>query len=231
VADGESGGRQTAARPPEDHLPLAPETAAPPVQPVLARPELGPRIEPAPGPAAGQPAGPQVVRPPSEAAPKTGPPEQPHMVPTEIGDLPSDLWRFMGEEPPPRKPAPPAPAPPPLLAQREAAPGRTALAQAPAVASWPGVRQRQAVAEAPAVDGRATEAPPMGRLVTQTFAPPFIVRDDAGVASAETSAASTGEAPQTSAPELDIGALARTLLPEIKRRLAVEWERGRGRLR
>jgi hypothetical protein len=76
-----------------------------------------------------------------------------------------------------------------------------------------------------------TEMPDISRMVTQHFAPPLIQRQD----EVTESPADSGEEGEDEAesPEDDgakVDELARLVLPEIKRLLQLDWERGRGRL-
>jgi hypothetical protein len=153
---------------------------------------------------------------------------EPHMVATEIGELPSDLWGLMGERPPTSQPGQPvAPAAAPAV-QRE-----VALAESPALAEPPAVVESPAEAESPAETGSAGQE--SAGLVTQRFRPPVIQRVDAGRGAVD---ADAGQAPAAAdeaeepagESQIDVDKLARQVLPEIKRRLEIDWERGRGRL-
>jgi hypothetical protein len=66
-------------------------------------------------------------------------------------------------------------------------------------------------------------------VVTQTFAPPVIQRAETEAAAGEAAAGGEGEAAMEEA-DIDIEALARQVLPEIKRRLAIERERRPARM-
>ena len=125
------------------------------------------------------------------------------MVPTPIGDLPSDLWQILGE-------TPPAPVP---TAQRNVETDPSSPAQ----------------------------AGPPAKLVTEEFQSPDIQRvpaessDSAGQsdqiqASGREGSAGGDEGGEGEKGEVDVEKLARQVYPEIRRRLQVDWERGRGRL-
>ncbi len=141
---------------------------------------------------------PSPVRGPEAKARKE--PSEPYLVPTPIGDLPSDLWEMLGERPP-------APRPP---------------------AAQPSVAGPQTVQ-------REVEVQPQ-QLVTEVFRAPDLQRDDvqtgqtesAGAGQAEEAADEGGEEKKS---EVDVDELARKVYPEIRRRLEIEWERGRGRFR
>lgn len=144
-------------------------------------------------------------------------PDQAHMVPTEIGQLPSDLWHLLGEKPP-------SPQARPTAAPEVAAP----IQREVTAATLP------AETEAPP-DSRAGLREP-GRLLTQQFAPPVLQRVEsesrtAGDAAEGVTEEATEQDEAEDGAEIDIEALARKVLPEIKRRLAIDWERGRGRIR
>ena len=72
--------------------------------------------------------------------------------------------------------------------------------------------------------------------VAQYFAPPAVQRVDSGQSTGagefmDDSESVSGEESPESDQGPDIDELARKILPEIKRRLAIDWERGRGRMR
>jgi hypothetical protein len=71
-------------------------------------------------------------------------------------------------------------------------------------------------------------------LITQEFPSADVQREESMESrrgSGSVDVGESGEAEETSADEqeLDISELARQVFPEIKRRLNVDWERGRGR--
>jgi len=210
---------------------------------VAAPSELAAPVQPAPvqtRPADMPPAEAPNVAPPPEGQQGTGP----NMVQTEIGELPSDLWTILGERPPSSGPSSPA-ATQRELSTLDTLPAGPAVAQMPAPAAAPARAFRpdmaptQVVTAAPSVVRRAldtqTGAPAMNRMVTQAFAPPVIQRAQEEVPTrGETGdIAADTEQEEESGTEagIDVDKLAALVFPEIKRRLAIEWERGRGRIR
>jgi hypothetical protein len=156
------------------------------------------------------------------------PSAEPYMVETEIGELPSDLWGLLGERPPTsqtgRSPTSTAAA----AVQRE-----IALAENPVLADSPALAEPPAEAES-AVETHSADQEP-GELITQLFRPPVIQRVDAGRGAIDDemgqAAAAADEVEEPAGEEeIDVDRLARQVLPEIKRRLEIDWERGRGRL-
>jgi hypothetical protein len=232
---------QEPARPPEAKLPPVQKA---PAEPASSGAASGETVQ-------GETAPPVQAKPTDEpspaAAPKAEPPPEgqqgsgPRMVQTEVGELPSDLWKLLGEEPPSPRPSPPAaPAPP------APAPAGPALAEMPAtavtaaaVAAPTHVVAPQAPVVRRALDTMTT-APGMGRLVTQAFAPPVIQRVEEQVRSpglresGETDESDSDAEQEEASDEeakVDVDKLAALVFPEIKRRLAIEWERGRSRIR
>jgi len=123
------------------------------------------------------------------------------MVPTAIGDLPSDLWQILGERPP-------APVP---------------------------ATQRSV----DSISSPPTLPDPPAKLVTEEFQSPDFQRTarDSGSTAGQLDLTrsggeedSAGEGSGDEKDEVDVEKLARQVYPEIRRRLQVDWERGRGRL-
>jgi len=155
-----------------------------------------------------------------EDGPRPLPTVAPPMVETEIGALPADLWELISETPPAPKDEPRSvpvepdrpttkPAPVPVVRTRPSGPGpmlqRSAIAttaQAPASAT--------ATQQSGPVQTRAQQAPP------------------SEAAASETDAAATAETEAPGEPDVDVDKLAHRVYADIKRRLAVEWERIRG---
>ena len=127
------------------------------------------------------------------AAPATKAAE-PYMVPTEIGDLPSDLWTLLGEQPPP-------PVTKETPAQASAADGE--------------------------VQRKANGQP--ARMLTEVFQAPEIQRVEEAPALQATAAEQAEEAVGEESIEIDLDLLARDVYTEIRRRLQIDWERGRFR--
>jgi hypothetical protein len=133
-----------------------------------------------------------------EAAAPTTKAAEPYMVPTEIGDLPSDLWTLLGEKPPP-----------PVA--------------------------RETPAPASATEGavqRKTNGQPV-KMLTEVFRTPEIQRADetprVPATAAEQAAEEADKGDDEQSTEVDLDALARDVYSEIKRRLQIDWERGRFR--
>ncbi|PID86685.1 MAG: hypothetical protein CSB13_03065 [Chloroflexi bacterium] len=134
-------------------------------------------------------------------------------VATEIGDLPSDLWRLIGAEPPPvsQQPAPTTQPQPPTLS--------------------------------PAAKTNDLETPPQQMMTPNTVQSAFISRSEATQTSDEariveditppTEAPPAPNSEQTEAEpdaaEINMDELARQVYGEIKDRMSIEWERSRGR--
>lgn len=134
---------------------------------------------------------------------------EPTMVPTEIGDLPSDLWEILGERPPE-----------PRSHGHVESPGPSDVGPAN------GLIQRTEA-------GVAVEAPSRPPLEMALGLDDFWVQrvettpETTAETTAETSAA--GEPETKKAAEPDIDELARKVYAEIKQRLITEYERSRGR--
>ncbi len=128
--------------------------------------------------------------------------EQPGHRPvnTEIGELPSDLWKLIGQ-------TPPSPA------ERDASVGpagqRLQIQQAPP--SHPQVMR--------SIDDHAVDSPEIPPVQRQTEP------DDS--ASNEKIPSSKGEDQKSGQPEVNIQELAQKVYREIKSKLAIEWERTR----
>ncbi len=126
----------------------------------------------------------------------------PMMYSTEIGELPADLWKLIGEAPPmPSKPSPTGDQP---KAFRQSVTGPAESSQVM----------------------RATEALPnnqefqeISAIQTQAETPPSTQKID------KSSPAETSH--ETANQDIDIPELARKVYSEIKARLAIEWERSR----
>lgn len=123
------------------------------------------------------------------------------VVQTDIGPLPADLWQLLDDG---RSPAPPSDEP----GQQDTTP---LLRQSPD----------------PAPLQRAPEADPP--VPSPSLAQSAITRVTQAVAN-ETEVESDDETDHEEPAAIDIDALARRVLPHLRRRLAVEWERGRGRI-
>lgn len=127
-------------------------------------------------------------------------PVTPHMVPTEIGDLPSDLWQLLGATPPAPAASPPA------------GNGGTAVQRQATTAVRPAQPAPASYMAAPVVQRAEAAAPEP--------APP--------TAEAPAATATAGEEGEKKS-EVDIDELSRQVMQVLRRRLAVEWERSRGR--
>ena len=152
--------------------------------------------------------------------PRPLPTVAPPMVETEIGALPADLWELISETPPapkdeprsvPVEPDRPAtkPAPVPVVRTRPSGPGP--------------MLQRSAISTTAQAPAGATATQPSGPVQTRAQqAPP------SEAAASETDAAATAETEAPGEPDVDVDKLAHRVYANIKRRLAVEWERIRG---
>jgi hypothetical protein len=137
--------------------------------------------------------------------PESSPP--PEMVPTEVGHLPSDFWRYLGEEAPRPKPS--------------SQPVDSGVTQDQV--------QRETTDRGTAV--ATTERPSLDEAISQDWGPTVVQRTESTertrVSQQATAEAQAGEAGEGS--EVDIEKLAREVYAVIKRRLTIERERGRGR--
>lgn len=206
----------------EGPRPVAPPSGRQP----LAEPGTAPR---SPGEATSR-SSPVQMRPDggSDAAQSRTPEEglqEPRLVQTEIGSLPTDLWHLLGQSPPRQSPHGVEPEP---ATSRPAPPTTDGEAAA---------KRAVAAAEARPVP---PASPTSEQSATQGGAPSVIQRrpDEAGVDTGSAAGAEAGGAEtETAAPpgergaaeEPDVDELARRVYAEIKRRLSVEWERVRRR--
>jgi hypothetical protein len=184
--------------------PAAPVQTRPQEQPATRPPEasagektavqLAPDLVPTPEDQIVVPSSPEADRP-AEAM------KEPGLVPTEIGELPTDLWRLIGQEPPLAAPTPPSPL------QRQAESGLE-----PAL---------------PAVLPAERKSRAEGQYVTYQ-APTTLQRAEAPETTEPAPQASDDEAGDAEGANLD--ELSRRVYQEVKRRLANEWERMRRRL-
>lgn len=152
------------------------------------------------------------------------------LVETEIGDLPADLWTLLGEPPPPIAAAAPPVEPGTMPPQP-----RTTAQLAPAQPVGPAALAASATVDAllarPARAESGTRVAPAPRQVQRQVADDTVPAPDISVPTA----ALPGDTPadtstDTSATaELDTDELARHVYAQLKRRLAVEWERLRRR--
>jgi hypothetical protein len=154
-------------------------------------------------------------------------PAEANWVPTEIGALPGDLWNLIGEKPPVQPQGEGQPIrhgeTPDLL--RLAAPDSALAAQ--------GSDEQAAL---PAAEPQAAAQPETGRIIQRSLEP--VAGSDAsaaGVAPSTGAAASieaetaTGRASPALPSDQDLDELAVRVYGEVKKRLAVEWERMRRR--
>jgi len=195
--------------PPVDRLPApdAPATHPSLIAAAAARAE-------APPPAAGTPA--PAVQRVTDSAPAGTSPGIPEMIPTPIGDLPSDLWTLIGQKPPSREQ-------PPATTGSPAPASRRDVQRAIAAAEAPPPRTAAGSAAAPA----RQPAPPAAALPFAAL--PVQTRADSGPVTA-VQRQESGEAAAPAEAGVDLEQLSEQVYSEIRRRLAVEWERGRGRL-
>lgn len=154
-------------------------------------------------------------------------PAEANWVPTEIGALPGDLWNLIGEKPPVQPKGEGQPIrhdeTPDLL--RLATPERALATQRPIEQAAP-----------PAAEPVAAAQPENGRIVQRSPEP--VAGSDstvAGAAPATGAAASTevetaaGRASPAPPSDKELDELAARVYGEVKKRLAVEWERMRRR--
>jgi hypothetical protein len=133
-------------------------------------------------------------------------------VKTEIGDLPRDLWQYLGEEPP-------------------SSIDTQSTTDGPHVATDVATIQRSDVLSSAPAHVLEYSQP------TKTFGLdavlPWIQRTASGEqtesGSGETEPEVIDEDDEGEAEDVDIEQLAREILPIIKRKLTIEWERNRGR--
>jgi hypothetical protein len=139
-------------------------------------------------------------------------PLKPATVKTEIGDLPGDLWQYLGEEPPSS------------IETQSTVEGSHVATE---VAT---IQRSDLVASAPA---QVLEYSPPTKTIGLDAVLPWIQRTDSGEQTesggGESETEVTGEDEEDEAEDVDIEKLARDILPLIKRKLAIEWERNRGR--
>jgi hypothetical protein len=196
---------ETAEQPAPTFAPLQPfEAQGEAAEGVVGGP-AAPTYQPVPAPVTAVPLPVQrEVEAPAGPAPAT-----PHMVPTEIGDLPSDLWQLLGTTPP----APVANAP---TGNGSAVQRQVTAAPRPAAPMTAAAMAGGSLIAAPVVQRAETAA-------TQTAAPPTATPAPAATEAAE------GEGEGEKKSEVDIDELSRQVMQVLRRRLAVEWERSRGR--
>jgi hypothetical protein len=205
----------------ESPPPVVPQT--PPPAPRQAAPSPASPAAPEPSPAA--PAVPPVQRqtetPPADAplvqrqvetpAAPSGPSQY---VQTDIGPLPGDLWNYLGVQPPGSD------------GQSTAAPAVQAAAAAPSSIQLAPVApvMRATTPAAPPTNGQAAKPAPQ---ISPQPLEGFISRVESAPEPAAESREPEGGA--EGGPKVDVDELARQVYSELKRRLATEWERSRGR--
>lgn len=183
------------------------------ILPRRQRPTLPPRT---PAPAA-PPVQTQRESNGGSSKPPAAPPQA--FVPTEIGPLPGDLWEILGAPTPAAAPAATAPAP--------AAPTQTSVMRAIAAAESQPPQPTFRNGDGPHAEAiqRAESAPEQSRPTSTATA-------GSGVPS-RTATAQEGQSGQGTEGgeqgEVNVDELARQVYHEVRRRLSVEWERGRGR--
>lgn len=160
---------------------------------------------------------PEEIAPrPAGDAPPAQPPLAPEMVATEIGPLPADLWQLVGEKPPiqpgeSQPPLPPQVEPP----SRDAPPA--ALQRMPAN-DWP-------TDAPPSRAASSSEEGAHSDAVLQTSTSVRQEQESAPATPAQPSAAPAETGGQS--PEHGLERLVQQVYAEIRRRLALDWERRR----
>jgi hypothetical protein len=159
-------------------------------------------------------------------------------VPTEIGPLPGDLWEILGASVPTTTPTASAAAATTPVSVPTSAPGSSPAPQA-------AVMRAVAAAESPAPLPTTPSSYPNGNGF-HAYSEAIQRAEEASGQSRPTSTATVGSGvPARTASaqeggteqggaggeqgEVNVDELARQVYVEVKRRLAVEWERGRGR--
>jgi len=145
-------------------------------------------------------------------------------VPTEIGPLPGDLWEILGA-PLPRPMGPTGETGSPALMRTAAAAAPTMPFAEPAT-RYPGSAPTTGTNGHPAPVQREP-APATG----QQSQPSSVATVQSGMPTRTASAQEGGEqgAEAGEQGEVNVEELARQVYSEVKRRIAVDWERGRGR--
>ena len=189
-----------------------------------------PQVQTKPAEAA---SGSDMAAPPVHGSTSAEPEEaEPQMIQTEIGALPSDLWTLIGQQPP-SPPLPPAgtttsdaaPLVQRAIAAAEEPPAVPAPAGTPATPQPPTTQRAIATAEAPAttMDVRA----PSATQPIIDILPPLAVQRSPINGTSSTAAPQSASEDTPAAPPVDISELSRQVYAEIKRRIAIEWERDR----
>ena len=189
-----------------------------------------PQVQTKPAEAA---SGSDMAAPPVPGSTSAEPEEaEPQMIQTEIGALPSDLWTLIGQQPP-SPPLPPAgtttsdaaPLVQRAIAAAEEPPAVPAPAGTPTTPQPPTTQRAIATAEAPAttMDVRA----PSATQPIIDILPPLAVQRSPINGTSSTAAPESASEDTPAAPPVDISELSRQVYAEIKRRIAIEWERDR----
>ena len=189
-----------------------------------------PQVQTKPAEAA---SGSDMAAPPVPGSTSAEPEEaEPQMIQTEIGALPSDLWTLIGQQPP-SPPLPPAgtttsdaaPLVQRAIAAAEEPPAVPAPAGTPTTPQPPTTQRAIATAEAPAttMDVRA----PSATQPIIDILPPLAVQRSPINGTSSTAAPQSASEDTPAAPPVDISELSRQVYAEIKRRIAIEWERDR----
>jgi hypothetical protein len=159
------------------------------------------------------------------------------VVETEIGPLPRDLWTLIGERPPERPARPPYEAPQAAEEPQTAAPRAAAAAPAPTPAAMvPAAGSETAARPAPGPVIQRTPVAwrtPVARGSIRPALAEAATSPDEAVETPTASMALQQESGDETAGEaeatvVDIETLAQRVYADLKRRLAVEWERLRG---